>query len=248
MKKTILLVLFFSLQSFSQNTFTVYFETNSFKLNESEQQRLNQFLENKTYKITKVLGYCDYRSSNSYNYILSANRAKFVKDYIEDNSENKNIILVAKGEKFKKDKDLSLNRKVDIIYEEESLTSKITKLKKGDKLILKNLNFHNNSGDVLPESKPVLEEVFNIMKNFPNLKIDIQGHICCQTIEGAEKIEDIAKIRAMSVYNFLIYAGIKEDRLSYKSFKSTQPIFPIPEKTEEQRIANRRVEIMIVEN
>lgn len=248
MKKIILLLLLFTLQSFSQNIYTVYFETNSFKLNDSEKLKLNQFLKSNTKKITKVLGYCDYRSSNSYNYILSYNRAKFVKEYLESNSENKNIVVEAKGEKFKKDKDLSLNRKVEIIFEEISLTEQILKLKKDDKLILKNLNFYNNSGNVLPESKPILEELLTIMNTIPKLKIEIQGHICCQTIEGAEKIEDIAKIRAYTVYNFLIFSGINENRLSYKSFKSTQPIYPIPEKTEEQRIANRRVEIMIVEN
>lgn len=86
------------------------------------------------------------------------------------------------------------------------------------------------------------------MNKYPKLKIDIQGHICCQSLREADKIVDIAKVRALAVYVFLINNGIKEDRLSYQSFKSTKPIYPIPEKNEEQRIANRRVEIMILEN
>lgn len=248
MKKTFLFLLLLSLQSFSQNNFTVYFETNSFKLNQSEQEKLNQFLANNTKRITKVIGFCDYRSSNSYNYVLSVNRAKYVKEFIESNSDAKNILLEAKGENFEKSEDLSLNRKVEIQFEEISLTEQIQKLKKGDKLILKNLNFYNNSGNILPESKPVLDELLEIMKTISKLKIEIQGHICCQTLESAEQIADIAKVRAFAVYNFLIIAGIKEERLSYKSFKSTQPIYSIPEKSEVERIANRRVEIMIVEN
>lgn len=248
MKKILLLLIFISLQSFSQKVFTVYFETNSFKLTESEQLKLDQFLTNKAIEISSVIGYCDYRSSNTYNYDLSVNRAKFVKEYIESNSNNSNITLDAKGENFKKNVDLALNRKVEVIYKEISLIDQIKKLKKGDKLILKDLNFYNNSGNVLPESKPILDQLLEIMKSIPNLKIEIQGHICCQTIEGGDKIEDIAKVRAFSVYNFLVFSGINENRLSYVSFKSTKPIYPIPEKTEDERITNRRVEIMIFDN
>jgi outer membrane protein OmpA-like peptidoglycan-associated protein len=240
--------LFLSLSSFSQSKFTIYFETNSFKLTESEQLKLDQFLRNKAIEITNVIGYCDYRSTNSYNYKLSVNRAKFIKEYIESNSYNKNIILEAKGENFEKNKDLALNRKVEIIFKEIDLIAQIKKLKKGDKLIIKNLNFYNNSGRVLPESKLVLEQLLDIMKSIPKLKIEIQGHICCQTLDESEKTEDIALVRATAVYSYLLYGGIEANRLSCKSFKSTKPIFPIPEKNEDERNANRRVEIMIVEN
>jgi outer membrane protein OmpA-like peptidoglycan-associated protein len=34
--------------------------------------------------------------------------------------------------------------------------------------------------------------------------------------------------------------------LAYKGFGSNQPVYPIPEKNEEEKIANRRVEIEIV--
>ena len=54
--------------------------------------------------------------------------------------------------------------------------------------------------------------------------------------------------RAKAINNFLVANGINEKRLTYKGFGSTQPIFPLPEKDEGQRSANRRVEIMIVAN
>ena len=41
--------------------------------------------------------------------------------------------------------------------------------------------------------------------------------------------------------------GISPDRMTYVGFDATQPLFPIPEKNEEERKANRRVEIMILE-
>ena len=248
MQKSYLLFLLFSFISFSQSKFTVYFETNSFRLTESEQLKLDQFLSNKAIEITNVIGYCDYRSSNSYNYELSVNRAKFIKEYIESNSYNTNITVEAKGEKFEKSEDLALNRKVEIIFKEIDLIAQIKRLRIGDKLIIKNLNFYNNSGNVLPESKPVLKQLLDILKSIPELKIEIQGHICCQTLEDSDKTEDIALVRAVAVYSYLFYGGIDKSRLSYQSFKSTKPLFPIPEKNEDERNANRRVEIMIVEN
>jgi outer membrane protein OmpA-like peptidoglycan-associated protein len=55
-------------------------------------------------------------------------------------------------------------------------------------------------------------------------------------------------MRAKAVYNYLLRQKINRNRLSFKGFGNTQPIFPIPEKTEAERDANRRVEIQIVEN
>ena len=61
-------------------------------------------------------------------------------------------------------------------------------------------------------------------------------------------MENTAKFRALAVYNYLITNGIEADRLRHKSFGSTRPLHKIPEKTEEERNENRRVEIQIIEN
>jgi outer membrane protein OmpA-like peptidoglycan-associated protein len=97
---------------------------------------------------------------------------------------------------------------------------------------------------VLDESKPVLDELLKIMKENPKLKIQIQGHVCCMP----ETTAKISEKRAKTVYNFLIKNRINKNRLSYTSFGNTRPIHPIPEQSEEERIANRRVEIEIVAN
>ena len=59
---------------------------------------------------------------------------------------------------------------------------------------------------------------------------------------------DLSGQRAKAIRNFLTGNGIDKSRLSYKGFGSTQPIYPIPEKNEAERAANRRVEILIVAN
>lgn len=97
---------------------------------------------------------------------------------------------------------------------------------------------------VLPSSRPILGELLKIMQDNPLLKIDIQGHICCQKVEENQ----ISLKRAMAVYNYLVRNGVNKSRLSYQSFGSSRPVHPLPEKSEAEKVANRRVEIEIIEN
>ena len=256
MKNLLFLLLFIGSIACGQTKFTVYFDTDSYQLQLSELNRLDNFLKNKDLKITTLIGYCDYRASNGYNDTLALNRAKFVLHIIEKVADQKQIEIESKGENFEQNSDLALNRKVEIYYEEtpievvekvatSNLINQVSNAKVGDKLILKNLYFYDRSGILRPESKPVVEELLAIMRANPKLKIEIQGHICCQL--GTD-VEDTAKVRALAVYNYLINNGINKNRLSYKSFGSTKPIHKIPEKTEEERNENRRVEIQIISN
>jgi outer membrane protein OmpA-like peptidoglycan-associated protein len=117
--------------------------------------------------------------------------------------------------------------------------------KVGDKLVMNNLYFYDRSGIFVPVSLPVMEELLEFMIAHPKVKIEIQGHICCQL---GEDPEDIALIRAIAVHNYLVANDIDDKRLMYKSFGSTQPLHKIPEKNEKERNENRRVEILILEN
>lgn len=82
------------------------------------------------------------------------------------------------------------------------------------------------------------------MQTNENMRIEIHGHICCKD----DDIGNLSVLRAMAIYNYLSVKGIDEKRMRYKGFGSKRPIHPLPEKTETQRIANRRVEIVILEN
>ena len=246
-----LFLFLFATICFGQNKQSFYFDFNKSTFNEPQEQRFQSWLtENPSVKILKIDGFCDYVGSNSYNKVLANERIKYMLERFNVTAKASTPIeIVSFGEDFEQDSVQHVNRRVDVFYtSNQDIDAFVSQNTKGKKIILKGLNFYNNSGEVLPESKPVLEELLTIMNKYPDLKIEIQGHICCQSIEAANKIEDIAKVRAFAVYVFLKDNGINKDRLSYTSFKSSKPIYPIPEKNEEQRIANRRVEIMIVEN
>ena len=121
---------------------------------------------------------------------------------------------------------------------------KVASSKKDEKLQLENLNFNFNTFAVNNESRNKLYELLIVMEQNPNLKIEIHGHICC----NANSKEILSLQRAKAVYGFLIMNGIEKKRLNYKGFGSTIPIYNLPEKSEQERAANRRVEILVIEN
>jgi outer membrane protein OmpA-like peptidoglycan-associated protein len=121
---------------------------------------------------------------------------------------------------------------------------RVDQAKAGEKLKIENLNFVINTFAIVPESRGKMYELLLVLQNNPDLKIEIQGHLCCQPVDRL----DLSTQRAKAIYNFLIANEIYKGRLSYKGFGSTQPIYPLPEKDEKERAANRRVEILIVSN
>lgn len=269
----LLFTLLIASTSFAQEKFTVYFDTDKYVLNENQDSIFNGFIKKKDIKVNKVTGFCDYRASNAYNYQLGLNRATTILNSLPITDKTK-IPVVSKGEEFKQKADLSLNRKVEIEYElnlpvietipvkkiEEpikpvikelsideyptELQQKIIDSKVGDKILLNNLNFYVRTAEFYPESIPFLEDLYEVLEKNPKIKIEIQGHICCTP---GRDTEEFSLRRCIAVYDFLLDYGISPDRMTYVGFDATQPIYPIPEKNEEERKANRRVEIMILE-
>ena len=116
--------------------------------------------------------------------------------------------------------------------------------KKGEKVKLDNLNFVVNTFIVTNASRPKMFELLSVLRLNPKLKIEIQGNLCCQPVDRL----NLSTERAKAIYNFLVYYKVDKNRLSYKGFGSSNPIFALPEKSEEERAANRRVEILILDN
>ena len=121
---------------------------------------------------------------------------------------------------------------------------KLGEAKAGEKLRIDNLNFKENTFIVMDDSRPKLYELLETMKLHPGLKIKLQGHVCCMKADR----QDLSTKRAKAVMQFLNLNGIEKSRLSFQGFGVSQPMYPIPEKTPEEREANRRVEVLIVEN
>jgi len=125
-------------------------------------------------------------------------------------------------------------------------------LVEGNKILLKNINFVGGTPKFLPQSDEALKELLEIMIKYPTLKIEIQGHICCQKEEegdGYDYINDnntLSENRARAVYDYLLHNGIKANRMTYVGFASKYKLYPL-ELDEYEKTQNRRVEIKIIE-
>jgi outer membrane protein OmpA-like peptidoglycan-associated protein len=134
----------------------------------------------------------------------------------------------------------------EIISEDAPLAERMIKTKVGKTVILKNINFYHNSFGVMNESRPVLYDLLDVMYKNPKLVIQIQGHVCCNADVTDSRSIMLSRERAKAIKLFLVSKGIPAARVSFQGFGSSVPLFPIPEQNEEERVANRRVEILIV--
>ena len=117
-------------------------------------------------------------------------------------------------------------------------------------IVLNNLNFEGGRHILLPSSQPTLLAVVEVMKNNPQLVVEIRGHICCSAvnedgldIDTGERL--LSRNRAREIYQLLINNGIAADRLSYRGMGGSQKIIA-EESSEEDRTTNRRVEFIII--
>jgi outer membrane protein OmpA-like peptidoglycan-associated protein len=245
----------------AQERLTVYFDFNKYHLNDKALIKLNTWIaKGDNLEVTKIYGFCDWKGTNVYNDSLSIKRVNTVFDFLQQQQikVKEGYEIRGFGEDFEQSEVQSENRKVTIAYEikkpevativtgnSSTWQDRIKNGKTGDLIKLENINFYNMSARIVPKSKTILHELLCVMQDNPNLKIEIQGHICCQ-LSG--DLNGISVSRAKAIYNFLIANKINRKRLSYKGYGVTKPIYAIPEKNEFEQDENRRVAIMIVEN
>jgi outer membrane protein OmpA-like peptidoglycan-associated protein len=274
--KTLLSVTAFFIYTFasaqSESKFIVNFDYNQSAITVATQQQLDSFLsvKNNETKI-KLYGHCDSVGTNIKNDPLSDDRVENIETYLTLNGFKRNNILETKG--FGKRKPLNsnatsqeraLNRRVEITVIQMPpqatvincghwLDKKIedTSSKVGTTIVLKDLNFYGGLHHILPQSVPVVQDLVDVMKKNKTLAIAIQGHICCQPGDGdgidmETRTINLSVNRAKAIYDILLQNGIDSTRLSYKGYGHAQALAAFPEKTPEEQINNRRVEIRIV--
>jgi outer membrane protein OmpA-like peptidoglycan-associated protein len=254
MKKVIFIsCLLFCFIGHSQKQFDVFFDFNKDIPNSILE--VNEWVsQNKNAEILKVYGYCDSVDTNNYNKKLAERRIENVLLLLEKSGVkiNTEVQKVAYGKDFVQSKIQSQNRKVTVFYKdpqpvvvESELTEAIKKAKVGETIKLPNICFYNNVAKILPKSQPTLAELLCAMEENPKLKIEIQGHICCQ--KGSD-VNNVSFSRARAVYLYLVQNKIDKNRMTYKGYGVSKPIHPIPEKNAQEEEENRRVEVLIIEN
>jgi outer membrane protein OmpA-like peptidoglycan-associated protein len=102
------------------------------------------------------------------------------------------------------------------------------------------INFDFGKSNIRDESKPVIEQIVQMMKSNPELKIGVDGHT--DNVGNPASNKALSVERAKSVVSAIIGQGISADRLTPAGFGQDKPI--ADNNTEEGRARNRRVELV----
>jgi len=147
----------------------------------------------------------------------------------------------------KKRDTMTLPPKSDSVY---ARINDLPKLNVGDSLSFKELTFQPGRHFLRQAAVHYMVAIKDCLKANPNLKIEIQGHICCQYnnrdgMDIDERKNNLSLTRAKFIYDYLVSEGIRADRLSYKGLGSKEPKV-YPELSAEDQNQNRRVVIVVV--
>ncbi|NQY08416.1 MAG: OmpA family protein [Flavobacteriales bacterium] len=127
----------------------------------------------------------------------------------------------------------------------------IADLEIGDRIVLNDLYFKPGRHFLVDESYPELVKLLEVLKYNKDIKIEIQGHVCCLSPkEDAFDLDTeefmLSHNRAKYVYEYLTEQGIDSSRLGFKGFGTSHRII-LSETSESEKNLNRRVEIQVVE-
>lgn len=110
-------------------------------------------------------------------------------------------------------------------------------------LLSKSIQFRSASDELKEESYRPLNEIVDVMKDYPDSRFKIEGHTDSRGNDSYNL--NLSKKRAKSVFSFLVENGISESRLSSQGFGEVNPI--ATNETESGRQINRRVEINFID-
>lgn len=219
-------------------------------LSQKRAEAVRTYLANKTgnsvFKISECRGFGEINSSDNHSNIGEPSQRRvdiIVKQIVKTTSTEtkiepkKKIVKAQDGLSPSKNE---LNKK------------DISQMLKGESLTLDGLSFEPGRHFILRESVPVLEKLLLIMQENENLKIEIQGHVCCSAGDGDgfdndSKDMKLSEHRAQVVYNYLIKKGIDKSRLTYIGYGHSRPKIAQEMSLEDEQ-TNRRVEIKVIEN
>jgi outer membrane protein OmpA-like peptidoglycan-associated protein len=241
------------------DTSYVYFDLNQRNLDNKFQNELRNISSGISRKSEiSIIGYADFRGTDELCKEISADRAKNVARYLVASGVPKGKIKLISGygkiDHEPVEGGVAADRKVMIVVQHapvSDLKTAINNVQLNETIRLSSIHFVGGLHQFLPESKPVLDSLADLMKANPKLEIQIEGHICCLMAgEGNDKMDMdnsgmLSETRAKAVYNFLVQKGIAASRMKYAGLGYSRPIVK-PEKTEQDQINNRRVEIRIL--
>jgi outer membrane protein OmpA-like peptidoglycan-associated protein len=119
--------------------------------------------------------------------------------------------------------------------------------------VIQGINFKVSDAALQTTSNATLDKAVAVLKEFGDLKLEIQGHTDDQPLKAGGKYPDnqaLSQARAESVKAYFVSKGIEEGRLTAKGFGDTVPVENPKDlkggKLNAARAKNRRVEFKLV--
>jgi len=102
------------------------------------------------------------------------------------------------------------------------------------------INFDTGQATIKPESEKTIDEIASLLRDNPELQLSIEGHTDNVGSPASNKALSIE--RAQTVMAAVVEKGIDASRLTAVGWGQEKPI--APNRSEEGRAKNRRVEIV----
>jgi len=254
---TLLLTFNFAVAQQGDSTliFEINFDLDSYLLSTAQKSKVDSVLELAPITVLRhvdIYGHTDSLAGMEYNRQLSKRRVQSILTYLVYNGLDPLLVDADYyGEERPKydnaPETRARNRRVEVhlsidpsLFPAPEYTIVNEPFEKGQRIRLPNLNFVGNQPIPVPESFDVLRDLLRAMRKYPDLQIELQGHVCCSDDQV------LSTERARMVHDFLVGNGVDASRLSYKGFSNTKPLFK--ERTEREKALNRRVEVLVIDN
>jgi OOP family OmpA-OmpF porin len=112
-----------------------------------------------------------------------------------------------------------------------------------DLSVLEGITFAFDKSDIVPDPNPTLDKAIEILKAYPDVKVEVHGHT--DSVGSEAYNMKLGMKRAKATIKYLDDNDCNGERLIPKSFGETKPI--APNDTKEGRKQNRRIEFHIAE-
>jgi len=116
-------------------------------------------------------------------------------------------------------------------------------VEKGQIVIIGKIQFETDSDRIQRKSEPLLEQIADVMKNNPRMRVRIEGHTDDLGEEGYN--QRLSEARAHSVKRALVERGVAARHLEARGYGESQP--RAPNGTKAGRAKNRRVEFRVLD-